>query len=182
MFVDESGADLKTGVWKTGWAPSGVVPVSHTPYNRGETRLNILPAYTVDGVLAASVYKGSTNGEGFEFWVANILLPRCNRFPAERLIVVIDNASFHYLERMQALFDAFGVKLVYLPTYSPDLNPIEEFFGELKAFIRRHWFSWVEDPESFGYSFKAFLLWSVDEVSSKSKSARGHFRHSGYKC
>ena len=158
MFVDELGADSKTGVRKTGWAPSGDAPVSHTPYNRGETRLNILPVYTVDRVLVASVYEGSTNGEGFEFWVANTLLPRCNCFPAERLVVVMDNASFHHLERMQALFDAFGVKLVYLPACSPDLNPIEEFFGELKAFIRRQWFSWVEDPESFSYALKRFFF------------------------
>ena len=141
MFVDESGADSKTGVRKTGWAPCGVAPVSHTLYNWGEMRLNILPAYTINGVLIASVYEGSTNGEGFEFWVANTLLPRCNRFPAERSVVVMDNASFHYSERMRALFDAFGVKLVYLPAYSPDLNPIEGFFGELKAFIRQEWFS-----------------------------------------
>lgn len=99
MFINKLGADSKTGVRKTGWAPSSIAPVSHTPYNRGKTRLNILPAYTVDGVLAASVYKGSTNGEGFKFWVANTLLLWCNRFS--------------------------------------DLNPIEEFFGELKAFIRQ---------------------------------------------
>jgi transposase len=40
-----------------------------------------------------------------------------------------------------------GVKLVYLPPYSPDLNPIEEFFSELKAFIRRNWVRYEEDPE-----------------------------------
>ena len=67
--------------------------------------------------------------------MANILLPQYNCFPAERSVVVIDNASFHHSERMQALFDTFGVKLIYLPMYSPDLNPIKEFFGELKAFI-----------------------------------------------
>ena len=67
--------------------------------------------------------------------MANTLLLWCNRFPAERLVVVIDNASFYYLERMQSLFNAFGVKLVYLPLYLPNLNLIEEFFGELKAFI-----------------------------------------------
>ena len=94
----------------------------------------------------------------------------------------MDNASFYHSERMQALFDAFGVKLVYLPGYSLDLNPIERFFGELKAFIRREWFFWAEHLESFNCSFKAFLLWSIDEVGSKSESARGHFRHSGYNC
>ena len=101
----------------------------------------MLPAYTIDGVLVASVYEGSINSEGFEFWVANTLLLRCNRFPAKQSVVIMDNASFHHSERMQALFNAFGVKLIYLPAYSPDLNPIKEFFGELKAFIRREWFS-----------------------------------------
>ena len=47
----------------------------------------------------------------------------------------MDNASFYHLERMQSLFNAFGAKLVYLPLYLPNLNPIKEFFKELKAFI-----------------------------------------------
>ena len=59
--------DLKTGVRKAGWAPFSIVPVLQTPYNQGERRLNILPIYTINGVLVASVYKGSTNGEGFKF-------------------------------------------------------------------------------------------------------------------
>jgi hypothetical protein len=67
VFIDKSGVDLKTGVQKTGWAPSSVALVLHIPYNRGKTRLNILPAYTVDGVLVALVYKGLINGEGFKF-------------------------------------------------------------------------------------------------------------------
>jgi hypothetical protein len=67
VFIDKSGADLKTGVRKTGWAPSSIILVSHTPYNWGKTRLNILPAYIVNGVLVALVYKGLTNNEGFKF-------------------------------------------------------------------------------------------------------------------
>ena len=169
-------------MWKTSQTPNSVIPVLYPLYNWGEIRLNILPVYTVDGVLAASVYKGLINSEGFKFQVANTLLLRYNRFPTKQLVVVIDNASFYYLERIQALFNAFGVKLVYLPAYLPNLNPIKEFFRKLKAFIRRQQFSQVEDLESFSYSFKAFLLQSIDKVSSKSKSARGHFRHSGYEC
>ena len=100
MFIDELGADLKTGVWKTGWAPYSVTPVSYTLYNWGKTRLNILPAYIINGVLVASVYKGLINGKGFKFWVANTLLLQCNRFPTKQLVVIIDNASFYYLERI----------------------------------------------------------------------------------
>ena len=60
----------------------------------------MLSAYTINGVLVASVYKGLINGEGFKFWVANTLLLRYNRFPTKRLVVIIDNASFYYLERI----------------------------------------------------------------------------------
>lgn len=51
----------------------------------------------------------------------------------------MDNASFHHTERVAQMCADAGVKLVYLPPYSSDFNPIEEFFAELKGFIRRNW-------------------------------------------
>jgi transposase len=69
-----------------------------------------------------------------------------------------------------------GVKLVYLPPYSPDLNPIEEFFAELKAFIRRNWQSYENDPDQ---GFDSFLECCIDVVGAREKSAEGHFRHAG---
>jgi transposase len=69
-----------------------------------------------------------------------------------------------------------SVKLVYLPPYSPDLNPIEEFFAELKAFIKRNWHIYEENLEQ---GFNSFLEWCIDVVGSKKTSARGHFRHAG---
>jgi transposase len=68
------------------------------------------------------------------------------------------------------------VKLVYLPPYSPDLNPIEEFFAELKAFIKRNWQVYEENP---GQGFGHFLEWCVDTVGAREPSAQGHFRHAG---
>ena len=52
-------------------------------------------------------------------------------------MLVIDNASFHRTKRIAQMCADTGVKLMYLPPYSPDLNPIEEFFAKLKAFIKR---------------------------------------------
>ena len=163
------------GVQKTGWAPYSIALVSYMLYNQGKTRLNMLPAYIIDGILVALVYKGLINSEGFKFWVVNTLLLQYNCFPTKQLVVIIDNARFYYLERIQALFNAFSVKLIYLPIYLPNLNPIKEFFRKLKAFIQREQSSQVEYPKSFNYSFKAFLLQSIDKVSSKSKNVRGHF-------
>jgi len=74
VFVDKLGINLKTGVRKTGWAPCGITLVLYTLYNRGETRLNILPAYIVNSILVALVYKSLIKGESFKFWVVNTLL------------------------------------------------------------------------------------------------------------
>jgi transposase len=69
-----------------------------------------------------------------------------------------------------------GVKLVYLPPYSLDLNPIEEFFVELKAFIKQNWHIYEGNLEQ---GFGNFLEWCVDVVRGQERSAKGHFRHAG---
>lgn len=61
-------------------------------------------------------------------------------------MIVMDSASFHYSEKITEMCADTGVKLVYLPLYSPDLNPIEEFFAELKGFIKRNWGYFEDDP------------------------------------
>jgi transposase len=78
------------------------------------------------------------DGAVFEDFIEQ-LLPLCGKWLEPKLVLVMDNASFHHTERItQMCYDA-GVKLLYLPLYSLDLNPIEEFFAELKAFIKRNW-------------------------------------------
>ena len=69
-----------------------------------------------------------------------------------------------------------GVKLVYLPPYSPNLNPIEAFFAELKAFIKKFWHAFEDSPEQ---DFAGFQEWCIDVVGDKKSSAQGHFRHAG---
>lgn len=86
----------------------------------------------------------------------------------------MDNASFHHSERFEGLCSEAGVKLVYLPLYSPDLNSIEEFFTKVKAIIRRKWHSYEESPAQ---GFDNFLEWCVDVVGARKESAQGHFRH-----
>lgn len=88
----------------------------------------------------------------------------------------MDNAAFHHSERVEQLCSEKGVKLIFLPPYSPDLNPIEEFFAELKAFVRRHWYLYEEDPSR---GFEHYLAQCVDTVGARENSARGHFRHAG---
>lgn len=68
------------------------------------------------------------------------------------------------------------VKLAYLPLYSLDLNPIKEFFAELKSFIKRHWKIHEAD---LGQGFDVFLEWCIDVVGGNERGAGGHLRHSG---
>jgi transposase len=100
-----------------------------------EKRYQILPAYTQDGVILARVFQGSTNATVVEEFIEQ-LLPLCSKWLEPKSVLVMDNASFHHTEQIKQMCHNAGVKLVYLPPYSLDLNLIEEFFAELKAFIK----------------------------------------------
>lgn len=86
----------------------------------------------------------------------------------------MDNASFHHTDEVQELCDHAGVKLMFLPPYSPDLNPIEEFFSQLKARARRKMRTRNPDED-----FAEFLEECIYEVGSDIMSAKGHFRNAG---
>jgi transposase len=174
VFVDESGCDKRIGLRRTGWSPLGVTPNQVAQFQR-EQRFQILPAYTQDGIILARVFQGSTDGAVFEEFIEQ-LLPLCGRWPEPKSVLVMDNASFHHTERIEQMCNEAGVKLIYLPPYSPDLNPIEEFFAELKAFIKRNWQKYEENPEQ---GFDTFLEWCIEVVGERERSAKGHFRHAG---
>jgi hypothetical protein len=133
--VDESGCDKRINFRQTGWSPLGVTPVKIARFRR-EQRYQILPTYSQDGILLARVFQGSTDSVVFEDFI-KLLLHHCGRWPEPKSVLVMGNASFHYTERIEQMCADARVKLVYLLPYSPDLNPIEEFFAELKAFIKQ---------------------------------------------
>jgi transposase len=174
VYVDESGCDKRAGFRRTGWSLLGVTPVQVSKFHRGQ-RYQILPAYTQDGIILSRVFTGSTDATFFEDFIEQ-LLQHCGRWPEPKSVIVLDNASFHRSARInQICFDA-GVKLLYLPPYSPDLNPIEEFFAELKGYIKKNWSLYEEDPKQ---GFDTFLQQCIDVVGTKKESAKGHFRNAG---
>ena len=136
-----------------------------------DQRHQILPAYTQDSIVLARVFQGSTDTAVFEDFIEQ-LLHHCGRWPEPKSVLVMDNASFHHSARIEQLCGKAGVKLLYLPPYSPDLNPIEEFFAELKTFIKRNWQCYTDTPQQ---DFKAFLEWCVDTVRARKSSAEGTF-------
>lgn len=174
VFVDESGCDKRAGFRRTGWSPLGVTPVQISKFHR-DRRYQILPAYAQDGIVLRRIFQGSTDANVFEDFIEQ-LLQHCNRWPEPKSVLIMDNASFHRTEKIQRMCSDSGVELVYLPPYSPDLNPIEEFFSELKQFIKRRWNEYEVNPNQ---GFDAFLEWCVDVIGSRVSSAEGHFRNAG---
>lgn len=174
VYVDESGCDKRIGFRRTGWSPLGVAPVQIAQFHR-DRRYQILPAYTQDGILLSRVFQGSTDSAVFEDFIEQ-LLQHCGRWPEPKSVLIMDNASFHHTDWIKEMCLCAGVKLVFLPPYSPDLNPIEEFFSDLKRFIKKHWQEYEDNPEQ---DFGSFLDWCISVAGGREDNARGHFRHAG---
>jgi transposase len=133
--VDESGYDKRIGFRRTGWAALCVTPTQVERFQR-EHRYQILPVYTQDGIILANIFRGSTDSTVFEDFMKQLLL-LCGKCPEPKSVLVMDTASFHYTKRIEQMCYDAGVKPVYLPPYSPNFNPIEEFFAELKLSSNR---------------------------------------------
>ena len=108
-----------------------------------DQRHQILPAYVQNGIVLARVFQESTDTAVFEDFIKQ-LLHHCSRWPKPKSVLIMDNASFYYSARIEQLCNKAGVKLLYLLSYSPDLNSIEEFFAELKRFIKRNWQCYID--------------------------------------
>ena len=101
------------------------------------------------------------------------MLPYCTPYPGPRSVLILDNASIHKSTRLQELCEEYGVLLKFLPPYSPDFNPIEATFNDIKAWIKRN-YRLMEDFASF----KAFLHFAIEQVCGT--HAREHFKEAGY--
>jgi transposase len=179
VCVDESGSDERTGDRAYGWATKGSRAVVRRWLAR-RNRISVLPAYTVDGYIASRTFEGTCTGEIFEDFIIDELLPLCNLYPGPRSVIIMDNASVHHAiqDRVVEVARRQGVWVRFLPPYSPDFNPIEESFGDLKAFIRRHY----HRERSRFLTYQAFLEWAVRESGTGeggARRARAHFRNAG---
>ena len=102
------------------------------PRNRGPNT-TLLSSMTLSGMGPSLAIEGATTAGVFEAYVERVLAP--NLRPAQ--VVVTDNFSAHKTERVRELVDQRGCELLYLPPYSPDLNPIEEAFLKIKGLLRK---------------------------------------------
>ena len=132
IFVDESAANEHTAQRKRGWSELGIKPTVSLPLKRTK-RWSMLPAYSLDGILTYELFHGSIDGPRFAMFLECKLLPQCAPFLRKHSVIIMDNCSTHHCQEIRDLCQSHGVKLLYLPPYSPDYNPIEELFSVIKA-------------------------------------------------
>ena len=127
MFLDETAAATNMAR-RYGWAPRGERCRLAAPLGHYKTT-TITAALRTSGLCATALLDGPTNGRRFRSYVTEILIPVLQ--PGD--IVVMDNLPAHKVAGVQAAIEAAGARLLYLPSYSPDFNPIEQVFAKLKA-------------------------------------------------
>lgn len=131
VFIDETGASTSMarlyGRSKRGLRALGRVPWGHWKV------VTFTAALRLDGIVAPFVIDKPMNGAIFVEYVRQCLVPALR--PGD--IVVMDNLPAHKNEQVRKLIEAAGAALRYLPPYSPDFNPIEQFFAKLKAMLRK---------------------------------------------
>ena len=138
IWVDETGSDKRNALRKYAYSLRGVTPVNYCLYIPGK-RISAISAISTRGV--EDVYlAGGVNGDTFCDFIDKCLLPILQPFNGSnpRSIVIIDNASIHHIDEVMQLISGAGALLWFLPPYSPDLNPIEEVFSEVKSYIENN--------------------------------------------
>jgi transposase len=165
VFIDETWA--KTNMTRTrGYAPKGERLVDAAPHAHWHTT-TFVGAITTRGFIAPMVVDGAVNGAVFRAYVEQVLVPELRRGD----VVVMDNLGSHTLAGVRAAIEAAGCELLFLPPYSPDLNPIENAFSKLKRLLRPAAERTVDG------------LWSaIGRLLGRftRRECRNYFRHCGY--
>jgi transposase len=131
VFVDEMGANTSLHSLYA-WSRRGERAHCAVPRNRGKNT-TLLSSMSVKGMGPSLAVEGATTAAVFEAYLEKVLAPTLR--PGQ--IVVMDNLSAHKGARVRELIEERGAKLLYLPPYSPDLNPIEEAFSKMKGILRK---------------------------------------------
>lgn len=174
VFLDESGTDKGEGPRRTGWFPKTLQPSVAKLFER-EHRLYVLLALHVDGLLDHFTFRGSPmKKDDFIAWVLDCVLQKMNPYPGPRSVLVTDNAGWHHDETLTKACEEAGVRILYLPPYSPDFNPIEPFIRLVKAKMRPN----NPRPQTFNSDeeFIELLERTLDQVGNEAGNVRGLYR------
>jgi transposase len=132
VYIDEAGMD-NDDVLSYGWAQKGERLYQLKPGNATQ-RISIIGGLNSGDFIAPLLFEGYTNSAVFTTYLEKVLIPVLKKGQ----VVVMDNATFHKGSVIRNLIEAAGCFLKYLPTYSPDFNPIEHCWNPLKNSFRKN--------------------------------------------
>jgi transposase len=165
VFVDESGFHTSMDRLRSR-APKGERAYGKVPRNRGKNT-TLIASMSLRGMGETMCIQGATDAQAFEVYIEHFLAPTLE----EGQVVVLDKLGAHKPQRIKELIEERGAELVFLPSYSPDLNPIEQAFSKIKNILRK-----------LGARTHEALLEAMEEALSKvtPADAAGWFDHCGY--
>jgi transposase len=167
VFVDESGFNTSMTRLRAR-APRGKRAYGKVPRNRAKNT-TLIAAITLEGAMGNSMtVEGATDALAFEAYVEHFLAPWLQKGQ----VVVLDGLGAHRTEKVRELIKARGADLVFLPSYSPDLNPIEEAFSKIKHLVRKE-----------GARVREALVEAIGRALAAvtTEDAAGWFAHAGYR-
>jgi transposase len=166
VFVDECSTNTSLSPIY-GWSRRGKRVFFEVPRNWG-ANVTLVSSMSIEGMGPSMAVEGPTTREVFETYIERVLAPTLSLGQ----IVVMDNLSAHKGPRVTKLIEDRGCELLYLPPYSPELNPIEEAFAKIKALLRKAGARTREALiEAMGLALEAV----------RASDARGFFEHRGYR-
>jgi hypothetical protein len=176
VFAEESHFNRLTLRRPYAWLKRGEHASRHKFQFQG-AKYSMLPALSLDGILHLTVIKNAVTGASFRRFMED-LLPLMNKWPLPNSVLVIDNTSIHKVAGIRELVEERGMRLLFLPSYSPDYNPIELAFSSIKAWLRTNREHVNREMETEGGTIYNALWQAVHSVTSG--KAKGWYKHCGY--
>ena len=166
MFVDETGFHTSMRRLRAR-APKGKRAYGKVPRNRGKNTTLIAAITLEEGMGESMSMEGATDALAFETYVEHFLAPSLR----EGQVVVLDGLGAHRTQKVRELVEGRGADLVFLPSYSPEMNPIEEAFSKIKQLVRK-----------VGARVREALVEAVGRALAAvtTEDAAGWFAHAGY--
>jgi transposase len=150
FYADESGFDEYYSR-EYGYAPRGEKVIGRIK-GRRFVRTSIVAALKDGEIIAPFAFNGTMDGNLFEGWLENVLVPTFRK--PEKSVLLLDNAAFHRKQAILDIAEDYGFSVIFLPPYSPDLNPIEKLWANTKRRLRLHMHKFSEFWEALRHAFQ----------------------------
>ena len=174
VFLDRTGCDKRNSIRQFGYGLRGITPVTHK-LDIYRKRISAIGVMTRRDIEDTYLIEGNVNGDIFLQFVQRCLLNIIQPFDGNnaRSVVVLDNASIHRVDAVVELVTAAGALVRFLSPYSPDLNPIEEVFSKIKAFLK-------ENESAYQATSEPRILVAHAFASVSCEDCIKYIRHAGY--